>query len=669
MGFQHGQQGEWHTGVRNHPRRSPHRRSEAGACLGAGAGAGAGVRRTRRRGFTLLELTVALGVFVVFAVALTSVTTSSLNTQSQLRARSNATLTLERALDEVIAASGFAALSRGEVIVPDSQRSVCGGEGGGGEGEGGEGEGGEGEGGEGDDCPLPPRQRQLLQECLGRLESEQQGCILAAQTVLTVFYSVEAYQTSLLGQSATPTPYAAKVFAFAQLANGTQLTVTRTAGVPVTGAGSADGYVHVVLAGVTDRVFDQTLLIDGQLTLFVPRVRLVDADGETVLDWETLTADGMLLAVADVDQECTRARPCRVELDGGRFSLSDRYVERGGTQVVLDAGRVATVALQLTTGPAAVVRLDTLPEREAALSGTPERGSVCLWGTFNVPVTDESGSPTLQQRAEVWCNNTNPQEVTIRGWSDDAGDEQELPESDLTLWVNPPYSTTVLVDADGDVVETPGPGVSELEVVDCDGESISVDNMVRWNGSEWAAGMTCTGWTWGQPTSLSTSVFAQQAYFEGQTQLQLVRSVERQMTLYWSPSGGQPAAGCSAADPTWAYPRRASARPQTWNPPAGVSSGAGCGVTLDLLREAPVWVQDTIGGFTFGVSYEATLLASGTPRPTYRVSAGQLPAGILLNADTGLLAGTPTSVGPYAFSITAENLSGTVTRAFSGTVG
>ena len=80
---------------------------------------------------------------------------------------------------------------------------------------------------------------------------------------------------------------------------------------------------------------------------------------------------------------------------------------------------------------------------------------------------------------------------------------------------------------------------------------------------------------------------------------------------------------------------------------------------------APSWVDNTLGPFYVGEAYSDAVSASGTS-PTYTVSAGSLPAGITLSS--GNVSGTPTTKGPYSFTITASNSAGSVSESFSGTV-
>ena len=61
---------------------------------------------------------------------------------------------------------------------------------------------------------------------------------------------------------------------------------------------------------------------------------------------------------------------------------------------------------------------------------------------------------------------------------------------------------------------------------------------------------------------------------------------------------------------------------------------------------APAFTADTppTAG-TVGTAYSYTYVATGNPAPTFAVATGTLPAGLSLNATTGVLSGTPTTAG------------------------
>jgi hypothetical protein len=70
------------------------------------------------------------------------------------------------------------------------------------------------------------------------------------------------------------------------------------------------------------------------------------------------------------------------------------------------------------------------------------------------------------------------------------------------------------------------------------------------------------------------------------------------------------------------------------------------------------------------VAYSQTLTASGGPTPyTWSISAGALPGGLTLNAATGVISGTPTNSGTFAFTVQARDANlVTATKALSITV-
>ena len=69
-----------------------------------------------------------------------------------------------------------------------------------------------------------------------------------------------------------------------------------------------------------------------------------------------------------------------------------------------------------------------------------------------------------------------------------------------------------------------------------------------------------------------------------------------------------------------------------------------------------------------GTAYTATIAASGNPSPTFSVQNGVLPLGLVLDANTGALSGTPTTAGTYSGVFGATNSQGTATQVFTFTV-
>ena len=75
------------------------------------------------------------------------------------------------------------------------------------------------------------------------------------------------------------------------------------------------------------------------------------------------------------------------------------------------------------------------------------------------------------------------------------------------------------------------------------------------------------------------------------------------------------------------------------------------GVVLDITTT-------TLSGGEVGTAYSVTLVAEGGTEPyTWDVSAGDLPEGLELDSDTGVISGTPTTVGGYDFTVEVEDSS------------
>jgi hypothetical protein len=67
----------------------------------------------------------------------------------------------------------------------------------------------------------------------------------------------------------------------------------------------------------------------------------------------------------------------------------------------------------------------------------------------------------------------------------------------------------------------------------------------------------------------------------------------------------------------------------------------------------------TLPNGTVGIAYSQIISASGGTSPyTFSVSSGALPTGLILNATTGAITGTPTAAGTFDFTITATDATG-----------
>lgn len=81
---------------------------------------------------------------------------------------------------------------------------------------------------------------------------------------------------------------------------------------------------------------------------------------------------------------------------------------------------------------------------------------------------------------------------------------------------------------------------------------------------------------------------------------------------------------------------------------------------------APLFTSVALPGGNYGVAYQQALTATGSPAPSFALASGSLPPGLSLNASSGEISGTPTSVGSFSGSLSASNGVGTAaTQAFA----
>ncbi|MHC1654666.1 putative Ig domain-containing protein [Stenotrophomonas maltophilia] len=103
----------------------------------------------------------------------------------------------------------------------------------------------------------------------------------------------------------------------------------------------------------------------------------------------------------------------------------------------------------------------------------------------------------------------------------------------------------------------------------------------------------------------------------------------------------------------------------------GTGAPFSAGQSYSLTVDAPTisLTPSTLPAATGGAAYSQTVSASGgTGSHTFSMSAGALPPGVALSS-AGILSGTPTSAGSYAFTITAtDSLGFTGSQAYSFTV-
>jgi C1A family cysteine protease len=80
---------------------------------------------------------------------------------------------------------------------------------------------------------------------------------------------------------------------------------------------------------------------------------------------------------------------------------------------------------------------------------------------------------------------------------------------------------------------------------------------------------------------------------------------------------------------------------------------------------APTINTPSLPGGAVGTSYNQTLEASGTTPITWAIESGILPSGLILNFETGVISGTPTSANTFNFTVKATNSAGSATKPLS----
>ena len=143
-------------------------------------------------------------------------------------------------------------------------------------------------------------------------------------------------------------------------------------------------------------------------------------------------------------------------------------------------------------------------------------------------------------------------------------------------------------------------------------------------------------------------------------------------TYTWTVTAGTLPAGLTLAASTGVLsgtPATAGAATFTVTCSNGVAPDATQNVNLQVNEAPAITSAAPPAGATF-VAYNHTCTATGTPATfTWSVSAGALPGGLTLNASSGVISGTPATVGNFTGTITCTNgISPDATQAFNITI-
>jgi len=99
------------------------------------------------------------------------------------------------------------------------------------------------------------------------------------------------------------------------------------------------------------------------------------------------------------------------------------------------------------------------------------------------------------------------------------------------------------------------------------------------------------------------------------------------------------------------------------------AGSTGTTVWVKASGTPPTITTASLTNGTVGTAYSQTLAATGTTPISWSVSVGSLPAGLSLNATSGVISGTPTAAGTSNFTVKAANgISPDATKALSITI-
>jgi hypothetical protein len=87
-----------------------------------------------------------------------------------------------------------------------------------------------------------------------------------------------------------------------------------------------------------------------------------------------------------------------------------------------------------------------------------------------------------------------------------------------------------------------------------------------------------------------------------------------------------------------------------------ITAPTGCAAgSAPITSGSPAITAGAPSAAVVGTPFSFAVTASGTPAPTFTITGGALPAGLVLDTATGIVSGTPTAPGSSTFTVTATN--------------
>lgn len=378
--------------------------------------------------------------------------------------------------------------------------------------------------------------------------------------------------------------------------NGATFTSSRRVAAPTPNWRQGWGSLRVSVSGA----------VEGATQLY-----LVDASTGRPAAAAAAVNDGVAWLSAPVDV-------CGRTTDGCSLALGP-YGATTDTDVALDAVAALTTLTihetRLTETSALLRPIGDLSLLLYATNGAGETdsasraGSICLWASFHDGVA---------ARQVPFCNDEQPDRILFDTYRPDQ----------TRAWVQLPLPVGVPLT---------------LTTDDPSGGCAQPTGTVRWDGSAWVDGGTCTSWTWGTPATITGTLLSED--FEG-VSIRLVEGSQR-LEVSWTTTAGLPAAGGSSLQALWAHPRDADLRLQGESCPPSTPHCRSGALVAPVLTSPRVGDAKVTSVAASSGTADFTLTATdfdynGEGGPvSISVSAVDLGGGSLVRLDTEVVDGVP----------------------------